>query len=122
MEVTSSAAGSFDAGHVIEALPRCSSPNHGHSWTVTVTIGGELDPKTGWVRGADTLPESLEGFLRELRGRDLNEMLPGTVTSPLGIASVTIDRLALRYPRIVRCEVECSDGTRGGITRTPRQL
>lgn len=121
MEVTSTATGTFDAGHRIEDLARCASA-HGHSWLVSVGVTGDLDPKTGWVRGSEALPDSLEGFLRELRGRNLDEMLEGATTSPLGIAAVALDRLALRYPRITVVRVDCSDGTSGEIRRAPRQL
>lgn len=122
MEIIASARAVFDAGHTVSGLPRCSSSNHGHSWTVTVELTDELDAKSGVARGSETLLDSLEGLVRELRLRNLDEMLPGTVTSPAGIAAVVLDRLALRHPRITSVSVDCSDGTGGTIRRTPRQL
>lgn len=121
MDVTIWAEGSFDAMHQIDALAACAEP-HGHHWTVRVGVSGELDPKTGWPRGSQSLQEAIVQWTSELHRQDLRLMLPGVITSPLGIAGAAIEALALRYPRISEAEVVCSDGTRGVIRRSQRQL
>jgi hypothetical protein len=74
------------------------------------------------VRGAEDAPAELRKVTAELQEKNLNEMLEGSTTSPLGIAGQLLDRLALRYPRISAIRVDCSDGTAGEIRRAPRQL
>lgn len=121
MELRSTATATFDAMHVIPGLEVCTEP-HGHSWIVEVDVAGELNPKTGWVRGAEDLIPRLETWCRELHRGDLAELLPGVVTSPIGIASSALDSLALKFPNIATVRVFCSDGTKGAVSRTPRQL
>lgn len=111
MDISSSATLGFDAGH----------GDHGHHWDVEVSVSGDLDPKSGFVRGAELLMPALRELLAEVDHRNLDEMLPGSVASPLGVAAWVLDRLALRFPRIVRVTVDCSDGTSGEIRRAPRQ-
>jgi hypothetical protein len=61
-------------------------------------------------------------LLGELRDQDLDEMMPGVVTSPIGIASGVLERMALHYPRLTSVRVACSDRTEGEVRRAPRQL
>jgi 6-pyruvoyl-tetrahydropterin synthase len=110
----------FDAGHSIKAIER-EFRNHGHHWTVAATIAGEPDPATGWPRGSETLLGALEELTAELNLRNLDEMLPGVVTSPLFLAAQFLEMLAQHYPRISAVEVDCSDGTSGRVVRSPRQ-
>jgi hypothetical protein len=49
-------------------------------------------------------------------------MMPGVVTSPIGIASGVLERMALHYPRLTSVRVACSDRTEGEVRRAPRQL
>lgn len=121
MELRSIASATFDAMHRIPDYEPCTLP-HGHSWIVEVEVEGDLDPKTGWVRGTDRLHDAVADWADELHRGDLAELMPGVVTSPLGIASSALDALALRFPRIVTVRVLCTDGTRGEVRRTPRQL
>ena len=121
MEIRSIASATFDAQHRIPGFLPCANP-HGHSWTVEVEVGGDLDPKSGWARGSEELPRFLDEWTESLHRQDLNDFLPGVVTSPLGIASAALDALALRFPRILTVRVLCSDGTRGEVRRTPRQV
>lgn len=115
------ASGSFDAGHSIPDYEPCAR-GHGHHWDVRVQVSGDLDPRTGWTRGSAPLAGSLRVITEELNGTQLPEMLPGVITSPLGLASYFLDRLALQFPAITRVRVDCSDGTAGVVKRTPRQL
>lgn len=121
MEVIASASASFDSAHSIQGHPSCSGI-HGHRWTVTVSVNGDLDPKTGWPRGAAQLWDRLEGIALETHRVDLDQWLPAVVTSPIGLSSYFLERLALEFPRIITVRVECSDGTAGEVRRTNRQL
>lgn len=121
METSITATARFDASHTIPDLERCSKL-HGHSYTVHVTSTGDPDPKTGWPRGTDDLPKTLEDLTFELNRRNLADMLPGVVTSPMGIAAAFAERLVMHFPRITTVKVECSDGTMGRVKRTPRVL
>ena len=94
---------------------------HGHSWVLEATVEGDLDPKVGMVRGAETLQQHVTEWCGELNNRNLDDMLPGVVTSPLGIATAALNDLALRHPRIATVRVLCTDGTRGEVSRTSRQ-
>lgn len=121
MEIRSIATARFDAAHKIPDYPPCERL-HGHSWVVEVAVGGELDPLTGMVRGAPPLQAAVERWCAELDNGDLAELMPGVVTSPLGIASACLDALALRFPKILTVRVLCTDGSRGEVSRTSRQI
>jgi 6-pyruvoyl-tetrahydropterin synthase len=121
VEIISCVKASFDAAHRVENYELCSFGD-GHTWTVYAFVTGELDPKTGWVHGSVGLPLSLERICHELDRANLDSMMPGVVSTPLGIAANFLERLALQYPRLSAVRVECSDGTAGEIRRTPRQL
>lgn len=121
MDTSISAKATFDAGHTIPKLERCARPNHGHQWTVFAAVSGDLNPDTGFPRGAEKLPDSLDKLAAELSGESLDELLPGVTSSPLGIAASFLEKLVLFYPNLTSVEVICSDGLGGRITRTPRQ-
>jgi 6-pyruvoyl-tetrahydropterin synthase len=110
----------FDAGHSIKGIEG-EKRHHGHHWTVLATVSAEPDPVTGWPRGSLALQSVLEDELRELHCRDLNEMLPGVVTSPVFLAAQFLEKLAVLFPKISAVEVECSDGSSGRVVRSPRQ-
>ncbi|HET9613271.1 MAG TPA: 6-carboxytetrahydropterin synthase [Candidatus Limnocylindrales bacterium] len=119
MEITASTTAKFDSGHVVKSILACTR-QHGHFYEVTATVTGELDPELGWPRGTENLPRDVWDFAKELQGRNLNEMLPGVVTTPVGIALSFMERLALTYRTLSAVEVRCSDGTSGRVTRQPR--
>jgi len=119
VEITASATAEFDAGHLIKELLACTR-QHGHFYVVTASVTGELDPVFGWPRGTQNLPTDLGDLVSEVNGRNLNELMPGVVTTPVGIAANFLERLLGRYPTLVAVGVKCSDGTSGTVTRTPR--
>jgi 6-pyruvoyltetrahydropterin/6-carboxytetrahydropterin synthase len=122
MEISTTVTASFDAGHAIPALEACTRP-HGHHFTVAVTVTGELDPKTGWIRGSEALAVAVDLIATELHREDLNSMLPGVIPGPVPLAAYFLDRLAARFPRIVQVEVTQSDhpDVKGMVRRTLRQ-
>ncbi len=117
METSITVSAGFDAAHSIG-----EEMVHGHHWDVYVEVSGNMDPKTGWPVGTEKLPTQLEGLATLLTGRSLDTALPGTTTSPLGIAMVILDRLSGRQPNITQVRAVCSDGTEGTVRRPLRQL
>ena len=96
---------SFEAGHTVFDRGRagttdefCAVPNHGHRWRIAVT--------------ADTIPDygdflsAVQSVIDEISGRNLNDMLPGVVTSPQGLGLYIRERLALDWPRITKIQVD----------------
>lgn len=49
---------------------------HEHDWVVEVTVGGVLDPDTGWVVDLVELDRALAGIRDRLAGRDVREAVP----------------------------------------------
>jgi 6-pyruvoyl-tetrahydropterin synthase len=121
VEIISCAETAFDASHRVAGYEPCAFGD-GHSWTVFAQCAGELDPKTGWVHGSVGLPLALERICSEYDRTNLDAMMPGVVTTPLGIASHILERLALQFPHLTMVRVECSDHTAGEIRRTARRL
>jgi len=101
---------SFDAGHQVVDDAICSWGGHGHRWTVSVTVTGGLDPKTIMVVDHAELVGALDSIILELQGHNLNDMLPGVVTTPEGIGLYFRERLILDWPTISQIRVETSIG------------
>ncbi|GAB3474136.1 6-pyruvoyl trahydropterin synthase family protein [Amycolatopsis cihanbeyliensis] len=75
----------FAAAHHLDGMPdghRCAR-NHGHTWTIEVTLSSTRLVGPGWVADfADLNP--LGAFIEDtLDHRDLNEVLPAPPTSEL---------------------------------------
>lgn len=49
---------------------------HEHMWTMEVTVGGSLDPETGWVVDLPRLDTLLAEVCRPLEGRDIAQAVP----------------------------------------------
>lgn len=120
MDITASASAHWDAGHSIPGLARCAREGHGHFYTAKVDVTGDLNPATGWPFGSDTLQDVLERIAAELNGRNLDDMLPGVVSSATGLAIYILERTSAPVPAVVGVTVSCSDGTEGRATRTRR--
>ncbi len=68
----------FDAAHRLSALPethRCSSL-HGHTFSVSVHLEGELDPIMGWVMDYGEIKKICRPFIEILDHSYLND-IPG---------------------------------------------
>lgn len=98
----------FEAGHQLDDLDGCKW-NHGHRWTISVTVQGTLDAKKVYVVDHYVLLGAVREIVMELQGRNLDDMLPGVRTTPEGIAIYFHERLALNIPRIVAIEVGMGD-------------
>lgn len=88
----------------------CDSRGHGHDWEVTVTAEGQIDPKTGMVRGTDTLWEDLQAIVRELDYRDLNQAIPATDGSIQSISAWLLDRAQAICPAVAELRLSHSGG------------
>ncbi len=69
-----------------ELFGKCNSPNwHGHNYTLEVVVGGEPDPKSGYVIDLSVLKKIIqENVTSKLDHRNLNldvEFMRGKITS-----------------------------------------
>jgi 6-pyruvoyl-tetrahydropterin synthase len=88
---------SFDAGHTVEGEDRCKTA-HGHHWVCVATISSDGSP----LKQSDVaeLRTRLDEIGRILNRRDLNAMLPGTVTNTTGVANWLYNQLSAHVPLI----------------------
>lgn len=98
MKILTTVGVSFEAGHTVSSDQACEIPNHGHRWKVSVTT--EVPPDHTEFLSA------VQSVIDEIAGRNLNDMLPGVVTSPFGLGLYVRERLALDWPRITKVQVE----------------
>jgi 6-pyruvoyl-tetrahydropterin synthase len=84
---------------------------HGHDFRVTVEA--KIDETA-------EINEALFALTGEFMGRTLEEMMPGAATNATGVAAWIMERLSLRYPSIIKVEVECA-GHHGYVVREPRR-
>lgn len=79
----------FDAAHYLSDAPSQSNRRlHGHSFYAEVTLKGEPDPVTGWVRDFGEVNAVLAGIRGELDHQLLNDIE--------GLGAPTLENLA-RY-------------------------
>ena len=78
--------GTFESSHILEDSWRCFR-DHGHRWTAEVTVSSSEMEKEGIPRGAEDLEQVWMGLVAELDYRRLDKMLPGVITTPLGLAN-----------------------------------
>ncbi len=95
----------FAASHEAPCCPR----SDGHAWNVRVSIGGEINYRTGMVTDIQVFAKTCMQICNELHGTDLNQMLPGVTTTPEGVASYIHERLVMTFP-ISRVAVEMRPG------------
>lgn len=76
----------FDAAHYLDAGAAENRRLHGHSFYVEVTLRGEPDPKTGWLRDLGEVKAALEQIRNSLDHSLLNEVD--------GLGAPTLENLA----------------------------
>lgn len=94
----------FEAAHRVEGSRLCGV-NHGHQWTIEATFSGNLDPKKVWLVDHGDFVAALTAIVDEFRDRDLNDMLPGIITTPEGLGLYVRERLILAWPRLAFIKV-----------------
>lgn len=78
----------FEAAHSLPRVPETHQCRriHGHSYRVTVTIQGEVDPDMGWLMDFADIDRHVDVLIAELDHRLLND-IPG-------LANPTCENLA----------------------------
>jgi len=109
---------SFDSAHF---LPHVSETHkcgrmHGHTYTLTVFLEGEVDQHTGWLVDFTDLKEAVDPLVKSLDHRLLNE-IPG-------LENPTSERLAewfwVRIPPLMPLlsKIEISETPTSGVIYT----
>jgi 6-pyruvoyltetrahydropterin/6-carboxytetrahydropterin synthase len=99
---------SFEAAHRLPNVPaghKCARL-HGHSFKVEVRVGGEVDPRLGWVRDFDDLKQAFAPLHEALDHRYLNDV-PG-LENPTSenVARWIWERLADKLPGLLEVTVQ----------------
>lgn len=87
------------AGHSISGHPRCKH-QHGHDWTVSVTVKGIPD-----IDAASNVSARLDAFIDEIWGKNLNDLNPAGSHDTSGVALWAWERLAMVVPGLAAVEV-----------------
>jgi len=97
---------SFDAAHHLDAGAGENRRLHGHSFYVEVTLRGEPDPKTGFLRDFGEIDATLKQVRDLLDHRLLNEV-EGLATPTLeNIARFIHARAKAALPEVIRVKIE----------------
>lgn len=86
---------------------KCNNPNgHGHNYALDVTVGGEVDPETGYLVDMKDLKEVVrERVVAEVDHRHLNLDVPwltGVIPTAENLARVFFERLSPALPEGIR--------------------
>jgi 6-pyruvoyltetrahydropterin/6-carboxytetrahydropterin synthase len=112
MQYSATVETSFEAGHLIEGHRTCGRV-HGHHYRVQATALGHMQ-RDGTPVDMFELRQAAQALADECDGRYLNEMLPGVIPSPHGIARWFMERLLDQWPRVAEVTVwerPCCSGT-----------
>ncbi len=104
MDYTVQIEDTFDAGHVLDSPPECAR-QHGHRYRVEVGMVLRFEASRRQVTDTVPLKSAIRDICAELDGRHLNDMIPGVVPTPDGIAGWFMERLLLSFPRVTRVTV-----------------
>ena len=94
----------FDAAHFMPHRPEGHPYRrmHGHSFYAEVTLRGEIDPATGWIRDLGEVKEVLDGIRERLDHQLLNE-IPGLENPTLeNLAKFVFEAAKKALPDVVR--------------------
>ena len=95
----------FDAAHYLgEGAPE-NARLHGHSFYVEVTLRGEPDPKTGFMRDRGEVKAALDGIRGELDHRLLNEVEGRGNPTLVNLARFIFVRAKRELPEVVRVKL-----------------
>jgi 6-pyruvoyltetrahydropterin/6-carboxytetrahydropterin synthase len=95
----------FDAAHYLNAGATENRRLHGHSFYVDVTLRGEPDARTGFLRDLGEVRAVLDGLREELDHRLLNE-IDGLVTPTLeNLARYIFGRAKAGLPEVTRVRI-----------------
>ena len=95
----------FDAAHYLDACAAENRRLHGHSFYVEVTLRGEPDPRTGFLRDLGEVKAVLDALRDELDHRLLNE-IEGLGTSTLeNLSRYIFHRAKAALPDVARVKI-----------------
>jgi 6-pyruvoyltetrahydropterin/6-carboxytetrahydropterin synthase len=95
----------FDAAHYLNAGAAENRRLHGHSFYVEVTLRGEPDPRTGFLRDLGEVKAVLDALREELDHRLLNEV-EGLGTPTLeNLVRYIFCRAKAALPEVVRVKL-----------------
>jgi 6-pyruvoyltetrahydropterin/6-carboxytetrahydropterin synthase len=97
---------SFDAAHHLGAGANENRRLHGHSFYVEVTLRGEPDPKTGFLRDFGQIDDTLKQVRELLDHRLLNEVEGLDNPTLENIARFIHARAKAALPEVVRVKIE----------------
>ena len=95
----------FDAAHFLGIGAPENKRLHGHSFYVEVTLRGEPDPGTGFLRDLGEVKVVLDGLREELDHRLLNEIDGLTAPTLENLARYIFDRAKAALPEVARVKV-----------------
>lgn len=97
---------SFSSAHQLTGLPAehpCSRL-HGHNYTLTVYLSGELD-EVGFVEDYRQLDDIKKYVDEVLDHRNLNDVFPNVNTTVENISKILYDRFLQSHPKLVAIEL-----------------
>jgi len=97
---------SFDAAHHLGAGASENRRLHGHSFYVEVTLRGEPDPKTGFLRDFGQIDDTLKQVRELLDHRLLNEVEGLDNPTLENIARFIHAKAKAALPEVVRVKIE----------------
>ena len=106
----------FDAAHRLDHLPdghKCARM-HGHTYRLTVHVGGPVDQKMGWIVDFAEIKRLTEGVIAPLDHHNLNEVQGMGQPTTERIAAWIWDRLKPELPGLARLTLW--ENANGGCT------
>lgn len=97
----------FEAAHLLPHLPRTHKCRrlHGHSFRVEVVVGGECNPKLGWLMDYADISTAFRPLWKQLDHRYLNDIAGLENPTSENIAFWIWRRLARRLPLLTEIAV-----------------
>jgi 6-pyruvoyltetrahydropterin/6-carboxytetrahydropterin synthase len=95
----------FDAAHYLGAGAAENRRLHGHSFYVEVTLRGEPDAKTGWLRDLGEVKAALEAVRADLDHCLLNEIEGLGVPTLENLARYIFQRVKKALPEVARVRI-----------------
>jgi 6-pyruvoyltetrahydropterin/6-carboxytetrahydropterin synthase len=104
----------FEAAHRLPYVPeghKCARL-HGHSYRVEIHVGGEVDPRTGWLMDFADIKSAFKPVLSRLDHYYLNEIEGLENPTSENLACWIWDRLQRDLPQLLRVVVRetCTSG------------
>ncbi|HLT91798.1 MAG TPA: 6-carboxytetrahydropterin synthase QueD [Woeseiaceae bacterium] len=103
----------FEAAHSLPHLPeghKCRQV-HGHSYRLIVYVGGEIDPRTGWIMDYADIKRAVDPIIERLDHQNLNAIDDIGYTTVENLARWIWKQLYAALPGLSRIEVKETDTT-----------